>query len=190
MNESRAFKRYAEAFFDLMSEKNLVDAAIADLREILRYYQEVEDFKILMEHQGIPAGSKKDTLRKLFEGIVQSLTLNFLFLLCDKHREAGLPDICQHFFTLDQQARNVAEAFVRSAVPLSEEDLEAVRLRLCQVTGSEIRVNYHVDPSLLGGVVARIGDRVYDGSLAHRLSRLKEHIMGQGLDELRGDRAG
>lgn len=186
MSRGIVSKRYAEAFFGLMSEKNLLDQGEVDLKEISRIYQEVEEFRRFLEHRRIPASDKKEIMRRLFKKKVHRYTLNFLLLLCDRHRESGLQDICHCFFEMALQARNITEAEVRSAVPLSEEDLKAIGQRLTQVTGSEIRLHTAIDPSLLGGVVVKVGDKVIDGSIAQRLRKLKEHLMGLSLDEQGG----
>lgn len=190
MSEGRVARRYAQAFFELMAEKGLLERAEEDLKGVVGLVQEVKELQQLLAHRGIPAGEKKELLRRIFAEKIAPLTMNFLLLLCDRRREAYLPEIYRHFHALALEARGIAEAEVRSAHPLSEEQLEALKTRLAQVTGREIRLEQRLEPELIGGLVVKIGDRVFDGSIAQRLNRLKEHIKNLRIEELRGDKAG
>ncbi|MBC7334693.1 MAG: ATP synthase F1 subunit delta [Clostridia bacterium] len=190
MSEARIARRYAQAYFELMAEKGLLDRAEEDLKAVVDLAQEVPEFARLLNHRGIPAAEKKDLLRRLFAAQVSPLTLNFLLLLCDRRREALLPAIHRHFGALVLEARGVVEVEVRAAVSLSEEQIQALQASLSRVTGRAVHLRQRLEPGLLGGLVVKVGDRVFDGSIAGRLNRLKEHIKGMRIEELRGDRAG
>jgi F-type H+-transporting ATPase subunit delta len=190
VREGRVARRYAQAFFELVSEKGLLDEAQQDLDRVMRLVQEIEELEPFLAHQGIPPAEKKAMLRRIFADQVAPLTLNFLLLLCDRRREAHLKSIHEHFQALALEAKGVAEAEVRSAVPLKEEQVRALEARLSQATGHKIRLKTRLEPKLMGGLVVKLGDRVFDGSLVQRLESLKEHIRALSLEELRGDKAG
>jgi F-type H+-transporting ATPase subunit delta len=82
----------------------------------------------------------------------------------------------EHFATLLRRERGVSLAEVRTALPLDEEQRDAVTERLHQLTGDEIEINELVDESLIGGITVRIGDRLYDASVRSRLERLRARL--------------
>ncbi|MGB9887322.1 MAG: ATP synthase F1 subunit delta [Moorellales bacterium] len=190
MSETIVAKRYARALFELAQEKDQVEKLAQELEGVASLIQQVPELNSWLRHRGIPPDEKKAVLRRLLADRVGQLTLNFLLLLCDRKREAYLGAICQQFRILAQEAAGLVEGEVRSAFSLEPEQVRALEERFSQITGRKVRLEARVDPELIGGLVVRIGDRVWDGSLAQRLRSLKAHLTGLSLEQLRGDKAG
>jgi F-type H+-transporting ATPase subunit delta len=119
---------------------------------------------------------KEAIVRRLFEGRVHPLVSSFLLLLVRKQREGLAPAVVAAYTALVDEREGVVEARVRAARPLSPEQAEKMRAELETITGRAVRLHLAVDPTLLGGVVVRVGDRVYDGNLRHQLDLLHDQF--------------
>ena len=106
------------------------------------------------------------------------LTLNFIRLLVHRRRVNLLPDIAQAYIDILDVRSGVAIAHVTSAVTLNAEQEDRLRTRLAKYTGRQIRIEANVDSGLKGGLVARIDDVVFDGSVETQLERLRAQLMG------------
>jgi F-type H+-transporting ATPase subunit delta len=110
---------------------------------------------------------------------VSPTTANFLQVLLQNQRLADLVEINRQFGNeLDRRA-GVVNAQVTTARPLSPQEQDALRARLSQVTGNMVRLQFHVDDALIGGVVTRIGSTLYDGSVRTHLEQMKQRMMGE-----------
>jgi F-type H+-transporting ATPase subunit delta len=104
---------------------------------------------------------------------------NFLFVLVDKRRIASLTQIIQSFEQVVDERLGFARADISSARELTEPQRSALNARLEQLTGRRIRAHYSVDGSLIGGIVARIGSTVYDGSVRGQLASLERRLEAE-----------
>jgi F-type H+-transporting ATPase subunit delta len=102
---------------------------------------------------------------------------NFLLLLVDKRREAALPAIIAEYRNLANEARNIAEAEVITAMPLTDAEHKALAVKLSAVTGKNMVLKTQLDTSILGGVIVKIGDKLIDGSVARQLRMLKATLL-------------
>ena len=184
MIENAVARRYAQAFFAIAQEKNLLDQLEQELNDVVETINSSSELKILMNHQLVDLKDKKDIIDKVFTGKISEVTLNLLHYTIDKYRISYLPEICQAYVVYANEARNVADAEVRSATALTDGDIKALEQKLIAATGKNIRLANQVDPGLIGGVVVRIGDKVIDGSVFRRLGRLKENLMKIQVKEI------
>lgn len=184
MLENAVARRYAQAFFTIASEKTLVDKLELELGTVVTAINENEELKKVMDHQLISPENKKAIIENLFSGEVSELTINLLDVVIEKYRASYIPAIYDEFVSYANDLRNMADAQITTAVELSESDLEAIKSKLAAATGKTIRLQSEVDPSLIGGVMVRIGDKVIDGSLAGRLTRLKEDLLQIEVKEI------
>ncbi len=175
--------RYAEALYEIASKekvlpkyKNMADRIEAELKAIETVFNENEKLQQLLYHPRITAEDKKDVLEKLFEGKISKITSNFLALLIDRRREAFFSDIVNEYVKLANAGRNIVAAQVASAVELNDKEKGKLGQALDRLTGKKVRTSYVVDPSLIGGIVVRMGDKVIDGSIKTRLATLKERL--------------
>jgi F-type H+-transporting ATPase subunit delta len=171
-----AAKRYAQAAFDIAREKNDFDRWSADLEAIADLVAQPGVVDILTSSR-VPSEAKGSLLQSGLAGI-GPLALNLAHLLVEKGRIALAEDVRAEYQRLLDEHRGMAQATVLTAVPLSEDERQAVVRRLQELTGKEIVLETQVDPEMLGGLVARVGDRLIDGSTRSQLLKLRSRLAG------------
>ena len=164
--------KYAQAIYEIASEKAMLDKVEKQLKLVEATIAGHADLATLMYHPIVPAPAKKETINRVFAGDLDEFVKNFLLLLIDKRREPALPGIISEYIRLANEARNIAEAEVFTAKVLS-----AVPAKLSQVTGKNIVLKTSIDQELLGGLVVKIGDKLIDGSVARQLKALKAALI-------------
>jgi len=168
--------RYSAALYEIALEKNVVDQTEEELKAVRAILNENIGLQKVLYHPQIIASEKKALLDKLFKGKVSDLTLNFLALLVDRRRETFFGDIVDEFVAQANAGRNIVTAHVTTVVKLNDEEKGAVDRLLAGLTGKKVRVTYDVDPSLIGGVLVRIGDKVIDGTIKARLAAMGDRL--------------
>jgi F-type H+-transporting ATPase subunit delta len=169
--------KYAQAVFELAEEQNMLDETQKQLTMVEETISGHDELATLLYHPRVPAEAKKETISKLFDTEIADFVYKFLLLLVDKRREPLLPSIVREFVKLANQARNIDEAEVTTAVPLSEDQQAALAAKLSAVTGKKMILKTAVDKKLLGGVVVKIGDKLLDGSVARQLQVLQNALL-------------
>nr|PZN42818.1 MAG: F0F1 ATP synthase subunit delta [Bacillota bacterium] len=173
-------RRYARALFDLARERGQVEEVGREVEQVVEAMRASRELRGLWEHQEVSPRLKCALLEQHFKGKVSDLVLHFLFLLVAKRREVWLPRILREYVALADEALGRVEVEVRSAVPLPDEVLDRLAERLRQRLGKEVRFVRRVDPSLLGGLVVRVGDVLMDGSVRTQLRRMQQRLVGAG----------
>lgn len=174
MRPSTTARRYAEAAFDVARASGQTDAWLSDLqraedtynRDIVRNY---------FLDPNVAREEKVATVPRLFSGLSEQV-LNLLRVLTSKQRMQLLPAIAAEFEHLVREARGVLEAEVTVARVVTESEQQDILHRLRSLTGKDVQIHVAVDPSILGGVVVRIGDQVIDASISGRLERLRQEL--------------
>ena len=113
--------------------------------------------------------------------IVSGPVLNLVKLMLRRGRIEQLPQVAAEFRRLDNARQGIVPATATSATPLSQDEVRALVARLEQMTGARIELDLQVDPSLLGGLIVRVGDRMIDGSVRGRLERLRNQLVSGAL---------
>jgi F-type H+-transporting ATPase subunit delta len=171
-----AAKRYAEAAYLLAKQDGKQDEWSSSLTALAALFGD-EQARALFENARVPTSRKLALVEQALAG-VDPLVLNLARLLVRRRRTSLGSQIAQSFQELLDEAKGISHATVTTAVPLSEDDLAAVQRRLIDVTGGPVTVTTEVDESIIGGLVARIGDRLIDGSTRSRLLALKRQMEG------------
>ncbi len=184
MLEKAVARRYAQAFFAIAREKNLVDKLEAELKTVVDTINDNLELKRVMDHQLVSPEEKKAIIDKVLAQEISEITINFLSIVIEKYRATYIPAIYEEFVNYANESRNMVDAQVKSAVELTDADLSTIKAKLAAVTGKTVRVQAVVDPGLLGGVTVRIGDKVIDGSLAARLNKLKDNLLQIEVKEI------
>ncbi|WP_457577404.1 F0F1 ATP synthase subunit delta [Desulfomarina sp.] len=125
-----------------------------------------------------------DVREKVMTGMIGSMEVdsvmgNFLSLLVQKKRAGILPEIAEEYSTMVDEEKNISHGSVISAVELSDELRESVQATLEKLTGKKVELSVTVDPSIIGGIIAKVGDLVLDGSIKTQLAGLKDSIKGR-----------
>jgi F-type H+-transporting ATPase subunit delta len=172
-------RRYAEAVMEIAQQQGSVERWLADVRLIGEAFGNRQLAFVLREPK-IPMKRKELIVRDLLADKVQHDALNLALLLVqDGISEAG-PRLAQEFEHLYDDYRGQAKAQVTSAMPLDDAERAEIAQALQRVTGRRIILEERVDPSILGGVVARVGDNLIDGSVQRRLALLRDQIVKGG----------
>lgn len=179
MSEPTVVTRYARAIVELAVEANAEDAIQRDLASVVEAMAAGQgELGAAIASPVFSADERRAVLGKVLdvEG-VHALSRNFLFTLADRGRVGLLPDITRKVMeTLDARAGRV-RVEVRTTEPLSPELAAEIRAAFEKSTGKTVLLETRIDPSLLGGMVARLGGRVYDASLRTRLNDLKHRLI-------------
>ena len=182
MKNRKLARRYGEALGELASEQNLLDQVEEELglvREALVAEPALQRF---LENQKVMIDEKDRVVQEIFGKRLSRITLNFLRLVVSKQREAHLNDMIDAYIAYANSKRGIIEVEVTTAAPLTEQQSQALMSKLSEVTGRKVRLMTKEDEALLGGVVARIGDLVMDGSVRTRLELLGESLRRAQLN--------
>lgn len=177
MQETTVARSYAEALLELAQADDAAELYAAELREIVQLIQSEADFRFFLETPRIELRDKKRVLREVLEGKIPERLLRFLHVVVDKRRQRVLPDISTEFSKL------VDEKFGRLQVDVTtaeEPDAKAkanINKHLNTLFGMEVLPRFRTDPRIIGGVVVRVGDRIMDGSIRHRLQGLRRSLL-------------
>jgi F-type H+-transporting ATPase subunit delta len=171
-----AARRYAQAAFEIARDRGEIETWEANLQSLAAVLATPEAQAFVANRQVGPT-AKEQFLRDA-AGEVTSLVWNLVRLLTAKGRLALLPQIAEAFQELVDDYRGIAHADVLTAVPLDEQGQQELAARLSQITGKSVLIEAHQDPQILGGLVARIGDRLIDGSTRSKLHALRRELAG------------
>ena len=182
MKQRKLARRYGEALGELASEHNLLDQIEEELALVRETLLSEPRLRRILEDQKVTADAKDRLVLELFGKRLSRYPLNFLRLVVKKQREAYLLDMIDAYVAYANQKRGIVEVEVTTAAPLTDRQAELLMERLSQVTGRKVRLMTKLDEALLGGVVARIGDLVMDGSVRTRLELLGESLRKAQLN--------
>ena len=171
-------KRYAQAAFELALEKNELESWQQGLRKIADLTTD-EELMALLQNPRLPFPAKKSLLEKRL-GEINPLTFNLALVLVSKGILRRGNDIFQQYNTLLDVHRGIERAKVTAALPLADEDQEAISRRLEKIVERKVVIDAQVDPSIIGGFIAKVGDMLIDGSVRQRLETLKKSLVEAG----------
>ncbi|SDW41361.1 ATP synthase F1 subcomplex delta subunit [Marininema mesophilum] len=175
MSQSIVAKRYAKALFQIALEKNRLDEVEQEWQGVVEALGHHPELAGWLAHPRVAAEEKKALLGKLFANH-SDLTQNLLFLLIERRREDVIEAVGAEYKKLANESKGVAEAEVITARALTEEEEKELIAVFQKQIGKTLVVKNRVDSDLLGGVTVKIGDRLYDGSLAGKLERFRKQL--------------
>jgi len=171
--------RYASALFELAKEQNQLDEVDRDLGKFQDMVDASEDLSRLVRSPAFAAQEQEQALGAVMDwAAIGATSGNFLKVVTKNRRLFAASDMIKMFRAQLARHRGEVVAEVKSAVPLSETQLAALKEKLKGSVGKNVRVDAQVDPALLGGLVVRIGSRMIDSSLRTKLSGLKVTLKG------------
>lgn len=180
MTSGSVARRYAKALFEIGEQEGNLVALVAQIQNMADVWTENTSLREAMLNPQVSQLSRHGILTNLVSraGMVKT-GRNFLHLLMDKSRLLELPSIARELGAMADEKQNRLRAEVASATPVSEEMLNKLKSALERITGKVVIITERTDPSLIGGMVTRVGDTLYDGSIKTQLSRLKENMLGR-----------
>ncbi len=167
-------RRYGEAAFQIARDGGTEERWSEGLSLMAAVFSDSE-IAALMQEARISTADKMGLAEKALAG-VDPLVLNLARLLVHRGRTALAPQIAEAFQELVDAERGIAHALVTTAVPLSDDEARAVAEKLSQISDQQVVVETQVDERIIGGLVARIGDKLIDGSTRSRLLALKRRL--------------
>ena len=176
MSQTVSARRYAQAIYDIALERDDVDKWLDDLSVLSNSVRD-ETFVRFVDSPQIESGKKTSVVKEAFAEVVSELAVNLTCLLASRGAVSSLPDITDAFQEFVDSEKGVERAEIISAVPLTKTQLEAITKNLTLLVGKEISVTTLTDESIIGGFVARVGDRLIDGSVKTRLDDMKRELI-------------
>jgi len=178
MSISIVGKRYASALFALGKEAGTTRKMSEDLAAFAKAWADNKQLRTVFENPGIKQAVRQAIVREIAStsGMNENVR-DLLRLLSDRRRLRHIGEVAEAFEAMQQAASGTVRAEVTTAAELPESYFTELTATLKQITGRDVVIVRKTDPSLIGGVVTRIGDQVFDGSLAHRLSELKDELL-------------
>jgi F-type H+-transporting ATPase subunit delta len=173
--------RYATALFELARDEKSVDAVKADLDKFEAMLNESADLKRLVRSPVFSADAQLKALTAVLERAgISGIAAKFLKVLTSNRRLFVVGDVLRAFRALVAKFKGEATADVTVAETLSDKNLDALKTALKSVTGKDVALNVKVDPSIIGGLVVKLGSRMVDSSLRTKLNTIKHAMKEAG----------
>lgn len=176
-------KRYGKALFDLAQDQNALETMQADVDWVKQAFETQPQLEDLLLLPNMPKEEKKQVLAKITEGSISEHMLGLLYLLIDKGRISYLPEILQEYQRLHQEAARITKAELKSAVSLTEEEKAQVQAALEKALNRRVVLQTEVDSELIGGLVVRVGDQIFDNSLRTKLQNMKRDLLQKKISQ-------
>ena len=172
--------RYARAFQQVAQAQGLdneeVRQQLADFSATVHGSRELREF---LSNPSLEPADKLKVLDAVVGRVGMTKTVrNFIAVLMDHGRLESLDAVVAEYQTMADEANGIAEVEIVSAKPLAEDERNLLQWKAGELAGSNVRVRWSEDASLLGGAVIRLGSRVYDGSVRGQLEQMKQHLAG------------
>jgi len=171
-------KRYAKALIASGRHAGITTALDDDVAAVRETVEQSRDLRLLFASPVVSREKKIAVVRALFRERVHDLVVRFLELLVEKNRESLFAEIASAYRELRDDELGIVEAVATTPRPMTAETESGLRSVLERQTGKRIRLRVETDPSLIGGLVVRIGDIVHDGSVSNSLAQLREQFEG------------
>jgi F-type H+-transporting ATPase subunit delta len=171
---SGAAKRYAQAVFSLAKERGTLDRWLDDLAALNDLVSDPQAAEVLAS----PAVPEAEKLKLVDRVLAQAQpeARNLAHLLIQRQRVSIIPELAQIYGAAVLEERGIVIAEVTTAEPLGPQEQEMVRTQLSRMVGKSVQLRLNTDPSIIGGVIARVGDRLIDGSVINQLRRLRARL--------------
>lgn len=181
MSNRTSAARYARALFDVARVESNPVKVHQDLAAVLAAVNDHAELAAVLSSRRVP----EDARRGIVAAVAATLgaeppVVKLLGLLAERRRLDLLPDVVAVYGERLLDHQNVVQAEVRAAAPLAPEALKGLEASLARATGKQVTMRVTIDAGLLGGVVARVGSTVYDGSIRTQLKKMRDQLVAQG----------
>lgn len=178
MSTNAIAKRYAKALVQIGAEEGLVDKFSGELSRFSAVLSENAGLTSVFSNPAYGAEAKREILKDIIAKLTISTNVaNFLQLLLDRNRLPFLPQISESYNRFADDLSGVIRPTLTSGLPLEEGQIEEIRASLAKSTGKKVVLDVQVDPTLIGGVVTKIGDKVFDGSIKTQLAKIQDILQ-------------
>ena len=167
---------YARALFEIARAEGTLDEVEDELFRFARSYESSDALRNALTDEQIPAGKRQAIVEDLLGGKATPTTTQLVSMVVGSGRGRDLPAIIDKLVARASSSKHLELAEVRTAVPLTQDQETRLAAALANATGKQVNLKVVVDPSVLGGIVATIGDTVIDGSVRTRIDQLKSRL--------------
>ena len=167
---------YATSVFSVAEAEGALEDVESELFHFVRTLEQRTDLRDALSDIALPQQRKRALLEDLLKEKANLHTVNLLSFLIEQGRARELGSIVERLVELAAERRERAVAEVRTAVPLTKERQQKLAAALGKATGKRVALRVIIDPSVVGGVVARVGDQVFDGSIRRKLELARQHV--------------
>ena len=189
VGEQRVAKVYAEALLNAAATQGDVDGVVEEFESLVNdVFTQTPEFEALLSSGAIGRKQKDEVLRKIFADKLSPVFLNFLLVLSDHERLDMLRGILAAAQELRDERTGRMRVEVQSATPLPEDQRERLRRELKETFEREPLLSVRTDPELLGGLVVRVGDWLYDASVRTQLQSIRNQIIERSSHEIQSGR--
>ncbi len=175
MNDNR-IEGYARGLFEIARAEGVVDAVEDELFQFARSYESNDALRNALTDEQIPAARRQAIVEDLLGAQASTTTMQLVSMVIGAGRGRDLPAIVDNLVAKASATKQLEVAEVRTAVPLTTNQHVRIKAALVNATGKQLNMKVVVDPSILGGVVATVGDTVIDGSVRTRIDQLKSRL--------------
>jgi F-type H+-transporting ATPase subunit delta len=175
MSDSR-IEGYARGLFEIARAEGTIDEVEDELFRFARSYESSDELRNALNDEQIPAAKRQSIVEDLLGGKVTGTTTQLISMVVGLGRTRDLPAIVDKLVARASTSKNLEVAEVRTAVALTADQQTRLAAALANATGKEVNLKVIVDPSVLGGLVATVGDTVIDGTVRTRIEQLKSRL--------------
>jgi len=176
MAEASRDEAYAAALYSVANAEGQLGAVRDELFGIARAVEGNDELRNALDDPHLPAERRQQIVEDLLAGKAADITIGLVSMVVGAGRGRHLPDIVDALLEMSAQEEGRKVAEVRSAIALTDDQQERLADALERSTGDAVEVRVTVDPSVIGGLVVRVGDTVIDGSVRHRMSQLRDAL--------------
>ena len=183
MTSGAAASRYARALFDvLLKERGDLEKAETDLAAFANLLSQHAVLGTTLRHPAIPVAKKKAVVQGILDraGSVSPVVAKLILMLAERDRLMLLPDVVRTYRDRLMDHQQVIRGEVTTAMPIDADKVRALEQGFARATGRRVILESKVDPSIIGGVVTRLGSIVYDGSVTTQLQKMKQSLIEAG----------
>ena len=175
MSDAR-IEGYARALFEVARAEGTLDEVEDELFRFARSFESSDALRSALTDEMVPADRRQGIVESLLGGKSTATTAQLISMVIGSGRGRDLPEIIDRLVARASASKDLAVAEVRSAVALSDDQQDRLRAALANATGQQVNLKVVIDPSIIGGIVATVGDTVIDGSVRTRVEELKSRL--------------
>ncbi len=177
MSEFRVANRYAKSLIDLSREQNTLEQVYQDMQVFTASLKNNVSLQALLKSPIITSDKKFAVLKKVFENHFQKVTIAFFDIVLRKNRSMFLDAIADGFIAQYNALKNITTAEVKTAAPLDEKTHNEIKTFIAKATGKNVVLKTSVDSSLIGGLVIKMEDKLFDASIKGKLQKTKQELL-------------
>ncbi len=167
---------YGGSLYDLAAEENLTDVIMNQLIDVKQLFRENPDYLKLLSEPAIKKNERLDLIEKAFGASAERYLVSFLKLLCERNFLNEFEGCCDTFRKRYNADHNIADAVVISAVALTNQQLEALKVKLATISGKKVALEQRIDKSVLAGIKVELEGKQLDGTVAGRLTGMSRQL--------------